>query len=387
MGADAEEPRLPDARARELRIADLLEQALASAGWTVERGAGTAPDRADFMFRQSAESPWYVVEVKAAAEGRSDRLIPLWAQACLQASYRRGAGRPLAVVAAPKISPKAADAVLEFAARYAPDTAAGVIDFAGLRRFRGEGLETLDAGPDEVRASGRVAVASHADLFSDLNQWLLKVLLAPELPEALLTAPRGHYRNASELAKAARVSPSVAYRFTRQLVRDGHMDESTRYLRLVRRQPLFDRWLHSTSRPGRELPVRVLIGDSRKEAARLARGGEACLGLFAAADALNLGFVHGVPPHVYLPRDPFGGGAARQNIVPAERHDAPALILRERPAGSSVFRGMVERDGVWVSDVIQVWLDVSLHPSRGSEQADVIRRRVLEPLLSGPEEG
>ncbi|HEX8454695.1 MAG TPA: hypothetical protein VF647_21625 [Longimicrobium sp.] len=376
MVADAKEPR-----ARERRFGELLEQAFASAGWTVERAA------ADFVARQSADSPWYVVEVKAGAEGRSDRLIPLWAQACLQASHRRGARRALAVVAAPKISSKAADAVLEFASKYAPDTAAGVIDFAGLRRFRGEGLETLNADPDAPRASVRVAVASHADLFSDLNQWLLKVLLAPELPEELLTAPRGRYRNASELAKAARVSASVAYRFTRQLVREGQMDESRRYLRLVRRQPLFERWLHSASRPGREMPSRVLIGDPRAEAARLAQNGEGCLGLFAAADALNLGFVHGVPPHVYVQRDPFAGGAARQNIVPAERHEAPTLILRERPPGSSVFRGMVERGGVWASDAIQVWLDVSLHPSRGSEQADAIRRRVLEPLISGPEEG
>ncbi|HEX8674366.1 MAG TPA: hypothetical protein VF710_20875 [Longimicrobium sp.] len=167
MVADAKDPR-----ARERRFADLLEQAFASAGWAVERAA-TKPDQADFVVRQSAESPWCVIEVKAGAEGRSDRLIPLWAQACLEASQWRGAGRPVAVVAAPKISSKAADAVLEFASRYAPETAAGVIDSAGLRRFHGEGLETLNADPDEPRASGRAAVASHADLFSDLNQWLL----------------------------------------------------------------------------------------------------------------------------------------------------------------------------------------------------------------------
>jgi hypothetical protein len=327
-----------------------------------------------------------VAEVKTAPEGRSDRLIPLWAQACLQASYWRGTGRPLAVVAAPKIAASTAGAVLEFAARYAPDTAAGVIDFAGLRRFHGADLETLDGDPGEASAGERVTGTSHADLFSDLNQWLLKVLLAPELPEDLLTAPRGRYRNASELAKAARVSASVAYRFTRQLVMDGHM-ESGRYLRLVRREPLFERWLHSNSRPGRELAVRVLIGEPRQEAARLTRDRGGCLGLFAAADALHLGFVHGVPPHVYLQRHPFRGEVARRNLVPAERHETPGLILRERPAGSAVFRGMVERSGVWVSDALQVWLDVSLHPSRGSEQAAVIRRRVLEPLISRSEEG
>jgi hypothetical protein len=384
MAADAEEPRRPDARARERRSKDLLEETFAANGWTVERAGWNQPDLV--VRRPGAESAPYVVELRAAAEGRSDRLIPLWAQACLQASYWRGAGRPLAVVAAPRISPGAADAVLEFASKYAPETAAGVIDFAGLRRFHGADLEMLDAEPAAISPSNRVAGTSRADLFSDLNQWLLKVLLAPELPENLLTAPRGQYRNASELAKAARVSASVAYRFTRQLVHEGHLDESRRYLALVRRRPLFERWLHSAARPGRELTVRVLIGEPRKEAARLASGREGCLGLFVAADALQLGFVHGVPPHVYLQRTPFQERAPSGNLVPAERHEAPGLILRERPVGSSVFRGMVERDGVWVSDALQIWLDVSLHPSRGSEQADVIRHRVLEPLISRPEE-
>jgi hypothetical protein len=385
MAVNAEEPRRPDAGLRESRTRDLLEQTFSASGWTVERALRIDTDQPEFVVRQPDFAP-YVVEVKTAAEGRGDRLIPLWAQACLQASYWRGAGRPLAVVAAPKISAGAAGAVLEFAARYAPDTAVGVIDFAGLRRFHGADLETLDADPGEASAGDRVSGTLYADLFSDLNQWLLKVLLAPELPEDLLTAPRGRYRNASELAKAARVSASVAYRFTRQLVQEGHVDESRRYLRLVRREPLFERWLHANSRAGRELAVRVLIGDPRHEAARLTRGRGGCLGLFAAADALRLGFVHGVPPHVYLRRDPFRGEVARGNLVPAERHEAPGLILRERPAGSAVFRGMVERSGVWVSDALQVWLDVSLHPSRGSEQAAVIRRHVLEPLISRSEE-
>jgi hypothetical protein len=43
---------------------------------------------------------------------------------------------------------------------------------------------------------------------------------------------------------------------------------------------------------------------------------------------------------------------------------------------------MVRVNGVAVSDVIQVWLDVASHPSRGPEQADVIRRRVLEPIIN-----
>jgi len=36
---------------------------------------------------------------------------------------------------------------------------------------------------------------------------------------------------------------------------------------------------------------------------------------------------------------------------------------------------------VAVCDVLQVWLDVSAHPARGSAQAEEIRRRVLALYL------
>jgi hypothetical protein len=45
----------------------------------------------------------------------------------------------------------------------------------------------------------------------------------------------------------------------------------------------------------------------------------------------------------------------------------------------SVFRAVVRKDGVPVSDILQVWLDVSQHPSRGKEQADLVWRRILFP--------
>jgi len=47
----------------------------------------------------------------------------------------------------------------------------------------------------------------------------------------------------------------------------------------------------------------------------------------------------------------------------------------------SVFRGVVRKHGVPVSDILQVWLHVSQHPSRGKEQADLIWRRILSPAL------
>lgn len=35
-------------------------------------------------------------------------------------------------------------------------------------------------------------------------------------------------------------------------------------------------------------------------------------------------------------------------------------------------------------DVLQVWLDVAAHPSRGEQQAELIYRKVLRPVVEGP---
>jgi hypothetical protein len=362
---------------------DLLEELFRQAGWRVRRDVRRhGPSRPDMVISRRGAS--YAVEVKASAEGRADRLIPLWSQACLQAAHEAGDhDPPLAVVAAPRISPRVANQVLDFAAKYAPDAAAGVIDFSGLRLFRGPHLEGLDSEGDCLPAVKSVH-GEPADLFSDLNQWLLKVLLAPELPDDLLSSPRGQYRNASQLARAANVSVMSAFRLVQQLQRDGYLHESEPYLNLVRREDLFKRWQAASDRRVKEVPMRfVLRGDPRVELKRMFRSGRACLGLFAAAEALHFGFVRGVPPYVYVQRLSPANIAAWKNVVPAEPGEQPDIILRQAPAPQSVFRGLVRVKEMPVCDILQVWLDVSSHPSRGQEQAELIRDRVLDPVIRG----
>ncbi|UCG87614.1 MAG: hypothetical protein JSW71_03440 [Gemmatimonadota bacterium] len=108
---------------------------------------------------------------------------------------------------------------------------------------------------------------------------------------------------------------------------------------------------------------------------------QVCLGLFAAADALNLGFVHGVPPHVYVRRLDPASLPKWKNVAAADPHEPPDFILRQAPAPQSVFRAAVKVDGKLVSDVIQAWLDVSANPSRGEEQAELIRDRGLDKII------
>lgn len=369
---------------REKQAEDLLEELFRQAGWRVRRNVQRHGRwRPDMVISRDGVS--YVVEVKASAEGRGDRLIPLWSQACLQAARAAEEHNPpLAVVAAPRISPRVANQVLDFAAQYAPDAAAGVIDFSGLCLFRGPHLEGLDSEGDCLPAAAKSMRSEPADLFSDLNQWLLKVLLAPELPDNLLSALRGRYHNASQLARAANVSVMSAFRLVQQLQRDGYLHESEPHLNLVRREDLFKRWQAASARRVKEVPMRfVLRGDPEIELRRMFRSSRACLGLFAAAEALHFGFVRGVPPYVYLQRLGPANITAWKNVVPAEPGEQPDVILRQAPAPKSVFRGLVRANELPVCDILQVWLDVSSHPSRGQEQADLIRDRVLDPVIRG----
>ena len=136
-------------------------------------------------------------------------------------------------------------------------------------------------------------------------------------------------------------------------------------------------------RPSLELPASFVIrAPVQQQIHRLlaSHPGQACLGLFAAADGLQLGHVSGVPPYIYVPKLPRTGDSQWRMLMVLPS-GVPDLILRQALAPQSTFRGAVQRDGPMLSDVIQVWLDVANHPSRGEEQAQLIYRKVLLPLI------
>ncbi len=360
---------------------DLVGKLFSAHGWKVQRRPDVGPHEPDFLVRKGRHA--FVAEVKASAEGRADRVIPLLSHAILQArAYALALKvRPLAVVYVRDASPSLISQVGLFSKEYAADVAVGIVSEHGVRYFVGGGLEGLNVDPGMVRAARSPGRAPN--LFSDLNQWMLKVLLAPEIPEHLLAAPRGQHRNASELAGAAGVSVMSAFRFVDQLRREGYLDESPHHLKLVRRADLFRRWQAESLRGmPREMPMRFLLrGQAESRIPALLVNRHACLALFAAADALRLGHVKGVVPYIYVPKLARVGLEDWQELAPLDKGERPDLILREAPAPQSVFRGRVAVHNVPVCDVLQVWLDVSAHPSRGQEQAELIRRKALSRVI------
>src|ERR1035441_8590066 len=223
---------------------ELLVELFRKDGWRVRRDALFAETVAELAI--SRGDLCYSVALKVSSEGRRDRLLALISQAILEARAAAAASpdkpAPLAVVAAPSIPRNTVDELVDFRSKVAPDAAVGIFDREGLRRFVGSGLEHLTAAPPRSARRQKLRVPDAANLFSDLNQWLLKVLLAPLISEDLLAAPRGEYRNASELAEVADVSVMSAFRFVRQLERDDFLDKESDFLRLVHRDAMMRRW-------------------------------------------------------------------------------------------------------------------------------------------------
>src|SRR5258708_16217488 len=115
-------PRKSDAAGRERFAESLLAAMFEKAGWEVQHSPHRGRVRPDLLVRRRGIA--YAVEMKAAPEGRRDRLVPLLAQAVLE-SQRAAAQNvaPLAVVSAPKLAPSPAPQLITFPKPYPPHVA------------------------------------------------------------------------------------------------------------------------------------------------------------------------------------------------------------------------------------------------------------------------
>lgn len=368
------------------QLESLVEGIFRKNAWKVRRHPSSQDTCADFVIERGKKK--YVVEMKSAAEGRRDRLIPLLSQAILEAqglARQSDNASPLAIVGAKRVPVSVADHIRQFAERYAPGVAVGVIDLEGLRFFVGPELEGLNARPSKKAV---LSSSPRPDLFSDLNQWMLKILLGQNLPQELIAVPRGLIRNASQLAIVANVSVMSASRFVHQLADEGFLDDSGENLRIARADELLERWVAANRKMARDVSAHWILKKDQKqffadvaEYAAKSNRQRLCVGLFSAADALGLGFVHGISPHIYLESlNPDVLQKLGLSVLKDSGYRADVLI-RIPAYREAVFRAAVIRDGLPVSDVLQIWLDASIHPARGIEQASEIRRRVLKPLF------
>jgi len=389
----------------EAQLEHLVADAFREQGWRVsEEPHGSEDARPDFV--ASGHGKKLIIEFKRSSEGRKDRVIPLLSQAALDAIYqsRRIPGHPIpvAIVGANRISDAVAGEAIAFMQERAPEAGVGLLDLEGFRSFAGHGLELLNS-PRRAESNLQAPKAGAPQLFSDLNQWMLKVLLAPRISEEYLSAPRGLYQGPSQLAEAAGVSVMSAFRFVEQFSKAGFIDSGPGPLRLVRIRELMSRWAAASQRRVLEIPMRWVLHRGKKALASMLRSYEShrlaqpnpgeqrwmrqprlCLGLYEAAEELSVGFVHGVKPALYLER--LNAEVLKDLGLSGNAEEPEADVYVRIPGNREcIFRGIVRRDGIPVSDILQVWLDVGQHPSRGKEQAEIIWKRILSPIeLSEP---
>ena len=173
---------------------------------------------------------------------------------------------------------------------------------------------------------------------------------------------------------------------------------------MVRLRELMNRWVASSQRGVVEIPMRWILHRGKKALWNALRSYQSydgmpspnradqfsspqprlCLGLFEAAEALGIGFVHGVKPYLYLER--LDADVLKELGLSGNVEEEEADLYVQIPGSrESVFRGVVRKDGVPVSDILQVWLDVGQHPFRGKEQADIIWRRILSSAFESSE--
>lgn len=377
------------------RFEEKLREILANAGWRLQRPLHGPDDGVDLVIQAGPNR--YAVQIKYAKEARRSLLEGLVASSILRAraAAHSADAKPLAIIAAPSISDPLLKELGEFVSRYGEGAAWGAMDDSGLVVMHGAGLENIRGERSYV---SKPPVVQRADIFSDLGQWMLKVLLSHRLPPELrVFAPLQNARidnpviNARALAMVAGVSVPSASRFVAALREERFLIEKEPALRLIRVDELLDRWRAVYKRPPSEVRARWLFApsDGAKQLDEALRkhvqksGERACLGLFVACARLGFRFVRGVAPHMLLEHvsadilDHLG-------LRLAEPGEPADVIAREPRFPESAFRGAVDHDGVRVADVLQCWLDVADNPARGEEMAEHLFDRVIRPSLIEP---
>jgi len=306
--------------------------------------------------------------------------------------------QPLAVVAAPHLSSEIVQELGEYVRDVGEGIAWGVLDGRGRLELHGPGLDSVRLPEGAWISDAPRREAPTYNPFSDLGQWMLKVLLAPHVSESWLRAPRSLVRGMAELAEHAGSSPASASRFLSELEADGYVEKRDGHLRLVRIPALLNAWRMAAQRPGEvrrarfHLPAadplerigrRLAERNPRREGLeRLSapetidrKGRRACLAMFAACRVLGLGHVRGAPIHVYV-EDLSAEVLEELELGLADRQSVADLVLIRPRFPESVFRGSVDVEGVPVADVLQCWVDVSFKAARGEEQAKLIEQQL-----------
>jgi hypothetical protein len=288
---------------------------------------------------------------------------------------------PVVIIWMGGVSRNAAELADAFVSSYAQEFGWGLMDQAGSLALRipALGISVHERAARPQLTVGRVASRHTGRTFSDLNRWMLKLLLLRDTPEVLWRGPRTPIAGASHLATVAGVSYGAAQRFVTTFSGMGYLGTAPQGLVVVRRAELLHAWLAQQvteqsptfavrSIFGRPSGVADLFASGPQDVSRAIGGFEACR---------RLGVLHAFVPRVEVHVDRLDDGLLDGwGLELCEPRDAHCYLIRTKYP-QSVMRGANKIDGLPVVDVFQAALDVVGNPARGREQAEYILREVL----------
>ena len=289
-------------------------------------------------------------------------------------------GLPVIVVAGPRIGKKAVNAAEEFVSEHMPNLDWGLVDGQGTVRIRARALG-LDVSEFTVPVRTASSVRHNKILFSDLNRWMLKILLLREAPPEMWGGPREKPGTPTDLHRIARVSTETAHRFVRTFEEQDLLRRTRKGLKLVRIEALLETWMAAARLgPPERIPASWLMNKelrledvfpSKDEAPVLVGGFEACR---------RYGLLHTDSPTLEV--HVGGNWRSEVNDWGIEFSDAAQadVILLDSTYPRSIVGGAVPDDDLPRVDIIQAGLDVIHAPSRGLEQAQLIMENVLSCL-------
>lgn len=283
---------------------------------------------------------------------------------------------------APRIGHRAVSQLEEFVAEFAPEMAWGAFDDRGTLclRIPQLGIETTEFGENTDEKARQTTHNKRA--FTDLNRWLLKVLLLHDAPAGM-----GHeeekYRkaikNPADLHRVAEVSQAKAYQFARTFRDIGLLEWDRKHFRIPEKRRLFERWREDEHQLGVEKhPVRSIINpDPTLEDIFANVGSELnyAIGGFEACRLHDVLHTTRRTPEVHV-FEHFARASNELGVERCPKHEAD-LFLVSMPYRQSIQRGTLRRGQLQVVDILQAALDADRHPTRGREQADYIVNEVL----------
>jgi hypothetical protein len=278
----------------------------------------------------------------------------------------------------PRLGEKTKKAVREFMSLHSPQSAWGLVDHSGSVSIS---IPAWDFTVDELSE----APLSHwprsvsSRLFSDLNRWMLKVLLLSDAPPTQWGGPRQHVSTPTELHRVANVSVEKAHQFIRAVEDAGHIRRTRTRIEVIRKRTLMEKWFQDEqARPPTRIPARWIFGEpssldqilhkQRTSSDFAICGFEACA---------RMEMLHAQRPRreVYVAHD-LRDAVVEWDLEPCPEHSA-YLYLRHASFPKSIMRGRHVSGNLPIVDVLQAAVDVSTDAARGREQAEYLLDHVL----------